>query len=175
MINHSYHFVALEEIPQFEGQMQFRQIYDQLYQRVRSGFIISQDGKPLYYVKGLAFAGKMLADSGGDAEKLNHLSHTAIGDLLAKPNLLAEKIVLSITEKPVDVKSDEAPLRHPDEEVFTITEHGDPIGWYLNHEPLRDTLTGRTVFVCARGHKNPDTDHGRCYKCPSKILTPQQE
>jgi hypothetical protein len=64
----------------------------------------------------------------------------------------------------------EGQLHAVEETVFEIREDDRHIGWYLNHETVLDATTKKTVFVCANGHPNPDSDHGTCYSCPFPIV-----
>jgi len=172
------HFVSLEDLPQFDGRTVFRKVFSELNRRGRSGFVVASANGVTRYVKGmeLAEAAVKLAGSKHDqflpnarADALRQVSDTAVGQVLDME--WAKSSVLVIPATPVDSSADAAPLQNAADAVFAIVQLQRPVGWFLNHEVVMQTSTGKPVFVCENGHDNPDSDHGSCYYCPGDIVS----
>jgi hypothetical protein len=179
----SPHFVPLENLPQIEGGTSFQHVYARLSQSGHGGFLLVEGGRVQMYVKAYALAqeavqrvvqsvehiqGLSVAEQEESLKQwMEQLSQRPIRAVLDEAIRSAPLVVVS--PSPVDIQSADAPLQdHPDT-VFEVQEDGESIGWYLNHEGVRDTTTQKTVYVCARGHENSDADHGTCYYCPRPI------
>lgn len=181
-------------LPRIESDTKFLDVYKQLDEAERGGFLLVEEGKVKTYVKAYeladAVAHRALREvrrnfsiSPGDlfdkltdpdepvsraiADEMNRISQTPIGEIVCR---MMSAIFVAVAEDWIDEGDDEPPLIDQDPRVFEVYENGEPVGWFLNRERNRATTTERPVFICGRGHKNPDGDSGTCYQCPAPII-----
>lgn len=166
----STHFVSADAIPLVELSTPFREVYSRLSRDGRGGFIVSATDGSRNYVKAYELAEEAIGKAAGDAAKVRRLADASIGQCLQT----ATGALVPVDDHPIDVSADDGSLRQQPERVFAVIEAGRFTGWFLNHESIRDTLTPKTVYVCAQGHENPDPDHGTCYSCPFPITGTKQ-
>jgi len=179
----SSHFVPLNSIPQIEGATTFQQVYAQLSQSGHGGFILVEGGRIQVYVKAFALAQGVVQRIVQYVEQIPDLSPAERkGRLKQEMEQLSQRSIRAVLDEvirsapfvvvhhsPVAIQFAESPLQERPDAVFEVQEDGESIGWYLNHEPLRETTTQKTIYVCAGGHENADADHGTCYHCPRPI------
>jgi hypothetical protein len=163
----SNHFASAGDIPEITADTPLREVYAQLNRAGRGGFIVSIPDGSRKYVKAYALAEAAILQAGGDVGKIRLLADRPIGQHVLR--VIDSSAVIPVDEHPVDVRTDEKPLRDQDARVFLLTESDHFTGWYLNHEAVSDTRTQKTVYVCQNGHGNPDPDRGTCYLCPFPI------
>jgi hypothetical protein len=189
----SFHFVPKGDLLRIKSETHFQEVYKQLDQAGHGGFLLVDEGKVLTYVRAYGLADAVvhravkevqrvhsvpsselvqkLADrteqvSQALASEMERISKTPIGEVVRE---IMIAIFVTIDEAQIDVDADEAALQDQDHRVFEVYEAGEPIGWYLNHEALKDTTTEKPIFVCGNGHENPDTDSGTCYSCSAPL------
>jgi hypothetical protein len=190
----SRHFVPNGALLRINSETHFQEVYRQLDQARQGGFLLVDEGRAKTYVRayGLADAvihravkkaqgihsvppselAKKLADrteqvSQTLADEVERISKTPIGQVVRE---FMTAIFVTIDEAQIDVDDDETALRNQQaDRVFEVYEAGEPVGWYLNHETLKDTTTEKSIFVCGNGHENPDTDSGSCYSCSAPL------
>ena len=161
----SWRFVSQEKLPRIDASTTFKDTYSQLSRSGGSGFVLSDMGEVRGYVKGDQLAAAVVRKANGDAQQLRDYSAKHIGDVITQ---FAFPLVPVL---PVPQGATEEQLHKVVKEtVYEIREDDRHIGWYLNHETVLDATTKKTVFVCTKGHPNPDSDHGTCYKCPFPIV-----
>ena len=163
------HFVRIEDLPQIESTTPFRDVYKRLDQSGCSGFILLEKGQAQAYVKGYELANFVLTGPGKGPKKLRELSGSAIGHILTLA--AGRQLAVPVPSQPVEATEKAQPLQIQPDSVFHVSEAGRHVGWFLNHETVLATATGKTVFVCENGHDNPDPDNGSCYRCPGDIVT----
>jgi hypothetical protein len=176
-------FIPLDNLPQIEGETTFQQVYAQLSRSGHGGFMLVEGGRVQTYVKAYALAHEAVQRVVRYVENIPGLSAEERQVLLKQEmEQLSQRPIREVTEWaiqsapfvfvhqiPVATEAVEAPLQARPDAIFEVQEDGQPIGWYLNHESVRDTTTQKTWYVCAAGHENADADHGTCYSCPRPI------
>lgn len=170
-ITEEWKFITMDKLPHIEGNTSFQQVYAQLSRRGFGGFILSQNGELVNYVKGPVLATEVVRRANGDAQVLRRYSDETIANVIAEistPSVL----VPILSPQP---GATEAQLRNHSDAVFRIVGPDGSVGWYLNHEDVRTTATTKTVFICKNGHRNSDPDHGTCYSCPFPITRTETE
>jgi len=160
----SWRFVSQDKLPRIDAGTNFKDAYSQLNRSGGSGFVLSAMGEVRGYVKGDQFAAAVVTQANGDAQQLREYSTKQIGELITQ---FAVDLVPVV---PAPDGATEAQLHAVKETVFEVREDDLHIGWYLNHETVLDATTKKTVFVCTKGHENPDSDRGTCYSCPFPII-----
>jgi len=146
----------------------------QILERARKGaFLLLRDDLPVSYVKAYPLAEKVIVDAKGDVEKLRLRSGQPIQEVVAELN--DQVPAVPVSAQPVDVTADENELQQRIDTAFMVEEVGQPVGWYLNHEPVYEAQTERTIFICKRNHRNTDPDSGTCWKCPAPIVRTEKE
>jgi hypothetical protein len=157
------HFVASEAVPTISSEFPLRQVYSTLATRNSSGFVLTRNNIPVKYVKAGELGSVILRDWGS---ALAEYTDMPIGDIVTQ---LESSGAIVPVRADVDASGDANLLFSPVQEVFPVTREGRNIGWFLNHEILRATATGRTVWICANPgnpHENADPDSGTCHYCP---------
>jgi hypothetical protein len=134
-----------------------------------SGFLLSDKGEVRGYVKAQELAAVVVQQANADVQQLREYSAERIGEVIAR---FAASLVPVV---PAPAGATESQLYAAGETVFQIIEPDGSVGWYLNHETVRDAATKKTVFICTNGHRNPDSDHGTCYSCPFPIIRTETE
>lgn len=170
MLKNSFHFVSLTGIPQIEASTPFHEVYAQLSNSKRGGFILTEGGWPKNYVKAYKLAENIVNKNKNNVEEMKKISNIPIGQLLSMNRELSGEVIVPIGRDSVDISSEETTLQNQSDTVFRVSESGEFIGWYLNHETVLNTHTEKTVFFCEKGHENTDPDHGTCYRCPFPIV-----
>jgi hypothetical protein len=161
----SYHFASLDEVPIIDRTTPFWLAFEGLAKFERGAFVVSANGLQAF-IRARAFASAVFANAAGDAEEIARLVQTPIGDLLSLNVLAVTSVPVG---PPVDARGDEAVLRAMVDTAFRVERNGQLIGWYLNHETVREATTEQAWFVCANPtlpHPNATPDHGRCSECP---------
>lgn len=166
-LKESWHFVPAQRIPRIEGSTPFRKVYTQLYGGGCGGFLLTEEGRVTGYVKGYELAQDAITSARGDADRLREITGMPIRRAVIELN--QAKSLIPVPTVTIDWTSEEGQLRGQPETVFNVTAANDTIGWYLNHETVRETATKKTIFLCTRGHKNTDPDHGTCSYCPALL------
>ena len=164
----SWHFVPLSEVPAIDGLTPLNEVYAQLSTGGHGGFILLERGKPQHYVRATPFAADVINRAKGNAVLLRELSTAPMAQLVAKGIGAAGLVPIDVTA--VDVEADAEILRRQPERVFDIVESGLSIGWFMNHETVRETTTRKTWWICKNNHRNSDPDHGTCYFCPAGFV-----
>jgi hypothetical protein len=163
-LSNSWKYLAHDRLPRMDTTTSFREVYSQLNRSGNSGFLLSANGEVRGYVKAYELATEVVQRANGDAQALRTYSSEAIGELIAEFGVPLVPVL------PADEDATESLLYQKGETVFRIKEANGRLGWYLNHEGVRETATKKTVFICSNGHRNPDSDHGTCYRCPFPIV-----
>lgn len=164
-IKSSWKYIAQDKLPRIDSSTTFKDVYSQLDRSGSSGFLLSNRGEIQAYIKAHQLAATIVQQAQGDPTLLRTYAAERIGNLIER---------FPGSQVPVAAPppgADETVLQQAGETVFEISEDDRTIGWYLNHEPVRDTATKKTVFICQMGHRNPDADHGTCYRCPFPIVS----
>jgi len=183
ILKDSWHFTPVDQIPQIDGLTPFREVYQLLSQSGRGGFLLLDEGKAQNYVKAYELADAVVRHTVKDVNQMTWLSQSErdlalieqfkiISDTSIKEivrNASRWTPVVPVDQAPIDVIADEQELRAQDERVFDVQEAGESIGWYLNHETVKHTLTEKPVFICKNGHRNPNSDHGTCHYCSASF------
>jgi hypothetical protein len=157
-------YLAHDRLPRVDIATTFMEVYSQLNRSGCSGFILSAQGQIQGYVKADELAQKVVEQANGDAQTLRKYSSEPIGEVISEFGAPLVPVVAAGTG------ATESVLQETGDTVFRVAESDGSIGWYLNHEGVRDPATRKTVFICANGHRNPDSDHGTCYRCPFPII-----
>jgi len=163
----SFHFVPLSDVPVLSDSTPLRAAYSHLAKAGRGGFILER-GSTRTYVKAAQLAAELLQRADTGPEGMTQLADESLGEVLSRG--IGAGGLVPIMEQPVDVDADVAGLTRQPETVFRVVDTGKSVGWFLNHETVRDTMTQKTWWICAKGHRNPDPDHGTCYSCPGRIV-----
>lgn len=164
-LKNSWKYLSQEKVPRIDTATTFKEVYTQLHRTGSSGFLLSNRGEIQGYIKAHELASTVVQQAQGDAKLLRDYSAEPIGKLIDQ--FPASRVPVA----PTPPGADETVLYRSGETVFEISEDDRTIGWYLNHETVRDTATKKTVFICQMGHENPDSDHGTCYRCPFPIVS----
>lgn len=173
-LKQSGHFISRADLVVVEPEQTLQEVYHTLSQAQRGGgFVLGQPGDKAKYVRADRFAKAVQGAVGNNLQEWERFSATPVGDLINRfPSV---DILVDVDENRVETSVEESPLQNRSDRVFAVVEEGRFVGWYLNHETVHDASTSRTVFVCSRGHSNPDPDHGTCYSCPSPIKSTREE
>jgi hypothetical protein len=163
-----YHFVPRAEVLQVDISSPYQEVQRLAGERSQGGFVVTKSGSPWCYVIAKHLAEFVVSRGRGRQEELGRLSMLSIGELLKLVSSSSPAPMLSFGP-PVDVAANAAPLQNQADAVFLVLENGAPVGFFLNHETVRETLTERVWFICQKGHRNLDSDHGTCYECPFPI------
>lgn len=181
MLKDSYHFVPKANLLLIKGETSFQEVYKQLHQAGQGGFLLVEEGVPRAYVKAYDLADVVVHRTVKEAKRMSSGSPDELNQMLrSRMEMISQtpiKQIISdvssmfvpVDETWIDVYTAEGPLQDQDHRVFDVREAGESIGWYLNHEGVRDTTTEKPIFVCENGHENPDTDHGTCYSCSASF------
>jgi len=173
-LRQSSHFVPRGELVVIEPEQTLRDVYHTLSQAKRGGgFVIRQPGHKDNYVRADRLAKAVQGAVGNNLREWERFSAAPVGELISR--FPTADILVDVDQNRVETSAEEAPLQNRSDRVFAVVEGGRFVGWYLNHETVHDASTSRTVFVCSRGHSNPDPDHGTCYSCPSPIKSTREE
>jgi hypothetical protein len=167
-LRESWHFVALDNVPVIEADTPLHEAYARLGIAGLGGFLLRGPSGTRRYVPAGRFARDVIARGRADRALLRRLTAEPIGRLLAEG--VGTDTLVPVHEAAVSVDIDAESLRRQQETVFDVVLAGSPIGYFMNHESVRETVTRKTRFVCSRGHSNNDPDHGTCYKCPAPIV-----
>lgn len=170
MVKDSSHFLAQDHIPRIESSVPFGRVYEELGARGVSGFILVEAGRPKGYVRASQLAVVAVNKVSKDSGVMEQLTHTSIGRVVSEHVNESPQVLVHLHPSRVDARNEERDLQTQVEKVFEVDEFGTQLGWYLNQENIRDTLTEKTFFLCANGHRNVDPDHGTCYSCPFPII-----
>ena len=178
----SSHFFETGKIPEIEAHVSFQQAYRTL--NGGGAFFLVKDGKQQHFVRARLLADFVLRaarqslSSGGKVAPATPDKELAreLARMFAEPieqiveRAYRESPVLPIYQVPGDIDHNlEVALSNFEDRVFDIFEAGEHVGWYLNHESVRDASTDKTIFVCTNPvnpHENIDPDHGTCSSCP---------
>lgn len=172
-LRNSWHFAEASTIPVMDATTPVRSVFAKLHRAGAAGFVLAEGPVPQYYVKGLVLAQSITEAGRARVQGIEALADAAVGELVTGSIGLPARV--RIGQRPVDVATAETELRVPDERVFEVVVGGRRVGWYLNHESIRLTTTGKIWWKCTNGHLNPDPDRGSCYQCPGKIVGPEQD
>jgi hypothetical protein len=165
----SYHFAPVAEVPLVEESVSFLVAFELLREAQRGAFILARNGTPRAFVRGQAFANEVLARAAGSIPAYERLTKLPIGDLLQEGSDGDALVRIGAT---VGRHQGEEGLRSLSETVFAVEHAGRRLGWYLNHETVREATTARVWFMCANPqtpHKNATPDHGYCQQCPYQL------
>ena len=165
----SWKYLAQDRLPRIDSSTSFMETYSVLNRTGASGFLLNDKGQVRGYVKAHDLAQMIVQQANGDAQKLRESSAEQIGQIIST----AGWALVPVT--PLPAGATEQTLHAAGETVFQVTDPDGNVGWYLNHETVRDAATKKTFFICANGHRNPDSDHGTCYSCPFPIIGTQTE
>ena len=168
-LRNSWKYLADERLPRLDTATTFREVYSQLNRSGCSGFILSAKGEVEGYVKASELAEQVVQKANGDAQTLRTYSNEPIGKIVSEFKTMLVPVQLAATD------ATESVLQNTGDTVFRIFETDGTAGWYLNHEGVLATATKKTVFICTNGHRNPDPDHGTCYRCPFPIIRTDTE
>ena len=165
----SWKYLTHERLPRIDSGTSFMETYSQLSRSNSSGFLLSEKGEVRGYVKAHVLANIIVQQANGDAQRLRQSSAEQIGEVISKAGIPLVPV------EPTPSGATEDSLYAANETVFQVLDPDGTVGWYLNHETVRDAATKKTVFICSNGHRNPDSDHGTCYICPFPIVRTETE
>jgi hypothetical protein len=165
----SWKYLSEDKLPRIDSGTSFMETYSQLTRSGSSGFLLFDKGMLQGYVKGHALAHLVVQQANGDPQSLRQYSAEQIGAVISKVGSSLVPV------SPTPAGATEKALEAMGETVFRVIEPDGSSGWYLNHETIRDAATKKTVFICSKGHRNPDSDHGTCYTCPFPIVRTETE
>jgi len=169
----SAHFVPLANLTSVDSNQRLSDVYRQLSEAPLTGsFILRESGRGEKYVKAPALATAIASFVGNDVSKWETFSEMPLAEIITR--VPTTGVFVDIDPRSVEASSEEEGLRNMADRVFPVAQHGKLIGWYLNHESVLNVTTSRTVFICSRGHRNPDPDTGTCYTCPAPIVKTEQ-
>ena len=166
----SDHFLPKGILPEIGSNLSVRDVFAKIFESRNDGFILTDLGEPRMYVVGSTVADALLAqatrpNAEDTGKALNELAGTSIGRWISQPQVRAYALQVTGADHP-----DESQLRSQVDAVFRVTDGELDLGWYLNHESILNTATGRIVWICSKNHENPDPDHGTCNFCPFPIV-----
>jgi hypothetical protein len=180
----SLNFMRTGEIPEIDASVSFREVYEQHLKDVHGAFFVVQGGERRHFVRARLLARHVLQRArrslpvppaaGDDArnEALRQvvaaICDTPIGQIVDR--VWRESPVLPVQAVPTG--ADESTLRMLHDGVFEARTLAGDLGWFLNHETVRDATTDKTIFWCTnphKRHKNISPDHGSCSRCPYPI------
>lgn len=183
MLESSTHFFRSGRIPEIDANVSFRQVYEQLNKQ-HGAFFLVKDGQRRDFVRARLLAEhvfheaerSLLLAPGVD----NHARDQAMRDAVAAMcdrsiGAIVEDVwrkapVLPIQQMPAGAS--ESSLQTWTDGVFDVVNAEKHLGWFLNHETVRDATTDKTVFLCMNPrtpHKNISPDRGTCSRCPYPI------
>ncbi len=168
------HYVPGAEMLQVEISTPYHEVQRLTSERQQGGFVVTDHGRPRWYVKAAPLAEVLVSKAAGMAGGLERVSILPVGEVLELSVSQSAAPMLPV-DTAVDMGADPSPLQNQDDAVFLVTRKGKPVGFFLNHETLRETLTHRVWFLCTNHHRNPDPDHGTCYHCPFPIVGTEVE
>jgi hypothetical protein len=163
-LRNSWKYLAQERLPQMDAATIFREVYSQLNRSGCSGFLVSAQGEVQGYVKADELAKKVVEQASGIPQTLRVYCSQPVGEVIT------EFAMPLVPVLPAATGATESVLQETGDTVFRIAEANVTVGWYLNHEGVREAATKKTVFICTNNHRNPDPDHGTCYRCPFPIV-----
>lgn len=152
------HFVPGERIPKVPESISLMELYEVLDRADARGFVLMEDGKAAAYIDSV--------DLGRRALEVEFPFTYTVGQAVAR--LSPESF--PIAKESVTDDEEWRSVRRFGGMAFRVDLPGRK-GWFLNHERVMQTSTGKPVFVCANGHENSSPDHGRCSVCPAKLLS----
>lgn len=181
----SWHFVPADDILDVEGSTTFRDLYDELSARPQGGGFFIKIDKVNNYVKAGYFAAEVLRRAVtevllqrglSEAEretvkgKVKEITQTPIEDLVEQ--IIRESPVVPVHREPTLLTTEEKALQDQHDLVFEVYDEAEKVGWYMNHETVRETTTPKTVFMCGNtpSHDNAGPDNGTCGFCPWPIV-----
>lgn len=171
------HLVREAEIPTFSGEIPLREVYKVLANEGGSSFIWTEPSGNHSLVKGQLLADYALQAIRGRSEEDRE---TAVAQLLEQPfkafysTFVTTNAIVPVETEPLQAEA-RLPNRVDGERVYEVLEEGKRFGWHLNHETLRELATRRIIYVCAANHRNTDPDHGKCGRCPRRIVRTELE
>lgn len=155
------HFIPLEMMPEVDGGEKFNEVLDMLETMKTSGFVLTIDNKPKYYVKGVVLASRLDDLYSGEVTSLNQRVIELITDV---PDAF-----MRIMQVPPATESVEE-LQRREDTVFEVDG-----GWLLNHEGVVETRTQTVGYYCTNKvdpgapHKTFNANLRNCRICSYRI------
>ena len=169
----SEHFVPLEDILVFDASTPVLDVYRELGEKRRGGFIL-RDADQERFVNAEELAQRSIIEPTKDFEEIVSETSETIGQLCESPAVISA--ITDIEPYPIEADADAAVLQAQiDDKVYMVSSGVDPTGYFFNHEAVLDPATKRVLYVCEYNHRNPDPDHGTCYRCPGRIVRTERE
>lgn len=185
-VRDNQHFAELGEVPRIPAATPVRTVFERLSGVGAGGFLLVTGAAPSAYVVAERLAQRVLlaaktqatdAAREAGAEKyttawvdaVTRLGNLSVGRAVRE---IAPMAVVPVSAQAVDASAGQDAyqgLQEAEDTVYRVHQGPQTVGWYLNHEHVRASLTQRIWFLCtnpAGPHRNPDMDHGRCRKCP---------
>ncbi len=160
----SLNFVRIEGVPEIAGGSTVREVFQNLSNKGVSGFVLTEHDHPVSYINAATLAKSIEDQHRNQDVPWEGVSSQKI-EIILKDYPVAEIKIgrASAAEEPENLE----PL---DDQAFIVKEEGNNIGLFLKGNLLHETVnTPAPVWICAKGHENPDSDDGYCYKCPRPV------
>lgn len=151
----SGHFLSADEIPGFDKSVTFKEITAKIKDQF-GGFIIKDEGEPVYYVKASVMASRL--------DEIYQGKDTFKEFKFKKILQEVPQSVIRIQDLPGDTPFNV--LQNREDAVFKVED-----GLILNHEGLMTTLTTPVVFYCTnkkQPHENYTRDRN-CRECGMRV------
>jgi hypothetical protein len=166
-LRESPRFLTPDALPAFTSTTPLTRIYADLNRANVGDFFLHGPGGELDLIRGDALAkGIDSLRAGGAWEQLARVS---VGEALRRVD--PQEVRVPVAKDDLDETSSEEGLGSLPATVFRVLRAGRLAGYYFNRKAVAGTGPRRVVFICRRGHRNPDPDGGRCYQCPSPIVS----
>jgi hypothetical protein len=168
------HFVDLGDVAQVDAVTRVTDVFNILSGRTTSIVVVQDKGKARWYVNGRKLAEEFLSEAQNQAAVYD----LSIGDFIAQ-HVMDSELVMKFSPRRADILASAAPAIRlgsdaPKRNLYCVTRGKVLEGVLFSHETFRgDAFTPPPKFICAGNHANPDPDHGRCRRCPRKIVSVQ--
>lgn len=160
----SFRFFPQADVVEATGRRTLGATIKELDKRGQGAVLIKKGKRPVAMVRVERLLAHAKEVAGADA-----ISRVKIEDIASK--VIADPHVVWVPGVEVDVHHDPDTLRAREDAVFAVSQGGSSIGYYMNHETVRDILTRPPdVYICDRGHENSSYNDGWCGIGPHPIV-----
>jgi hypothetical protein len=162
-------FVPAHQILSLPGSVEIVDVFKALDRAKAGGLVVTAAGIPTLYAP------------------IRDLANAFLGEVQRKGwPALAHATLAQVVDAAIDAaalngatfggsllgKLDEAAVERPRRTFFAVVDAARVhFGWYLSEEALARTIESQPLaFLCERGHRNEDPEHGRCHSCEAPIV-----
>lgn len=166
-IRRSQNFVPVEQVPQIFDTTTIPEVFRQLSTRRAGGFVLLYAGRPRRFVVTKDLVAAVVARA--SEKSYQEVGGETLHELIESPGVGPGGIL--VAEAAVEGGMEPMAVAGRSDVVLPVQEQGQLFGWFFSEEAMKEVITiPPPQWVCMNGHKNPDPDRGKCYRCPAPIV-----